>query len=113
MEAAEVEDDAFFADLSKRISLLIMDDDDHDASSSHNACCCPSVSSQAFSHVYRGPLAAPPMVYEANVTRARQGTGVFIPRSIPRKKSRSGRFTSSHHAKHHKHSDKQPRISNL
>jgi hypothetical protein len=38
--AMELEDDLFFADLSKQISLLIMDDDDED----------PSVSFQVLHH---------------------------------------------------------------
>lgn len=37
----EVEDDLLFADLSKQISLLIMDDDDEDPVAT-----CPSVSLQ-------------------------------------------------------------------
>lgn len=42
MEAAvEVEDDIFFADLSKRISLLIMDDDEDSLPDN-----CPSVNLQ-------------------------------------------------------------------
>lgn len=40
----EVEDDSFFADLSKQISLLIMDDDEEDPVAN-----CPSVSLQVLS----------------------------------------------------------------
>lgn len=39
--AMELEDDLFFADLTKQISLLIMDDDDQDPIST-----CPCVSRQ-------------------------------------------------------------------
>nr|GMD66081.1 DNA polymerase epsilon subunit B like [Ipomoea batatas] len=44
MEAAamELEDDVFFADLSRQISLLIMDDEDVETSTTH----CSSVSLQ-------------------------------------------------------------------
>lgn len=42
--AMEVEDDSFFADLSKQISLLIMDDDEEDPVTN-----CPSVSPQVLS----------------------------------------------------------------
>ena len=42
--AMEVEDDSFFADLSKQISLLIMDDDEEDPAAN-----CPSVSLQVLS----------------------------------------------------------------
>nr|GMD79565.1 DNA polymerase epsilon subunit B like [Ipomoea batatas] len=44
MEAAamELEDDVFFADLSRQISLLIMDDEDVEISTTH----CSSVSLQ-------------------------------------------------------------------
>lgn len=45
MEAAlELEDDVFFKDLSKQISLLIMDDDDDEGSLSH----CPSLNLQVY-----------------------------------------------------------------
>lgn len=42
--AVELEDDLFFADLSKQISLLIMDDDDDQDPVAR----CPSVSFQVF-----------------------------------------------------------------
>lgn len=40
--AVEIEDDVFFADLSKQINLLIMDDDDEEDLVTHS----PSVSFQ-------------------------------------------------------------------
>ena len=43
--AVELEDDLFFADLSKQISLLIMDDDEDPVAR------CPSVSFQVFYHL--------------------------------------------------------------
>lgn len=45
--AMEVEDDLFFADLSKQISLLIMDDDEADPVAN-----CPSVSLQVLLHLH-------------------------------------------------------------
>ncbi|XP_058083721.1 uncharacterized protein LOC131231513 [Magnolia sinica] len=86
----EVEDDVFFADLSKRISLLIMDDeDDKELTASHY----PSMTLQAFSHVCHSPIATPSMLAcEQTCRRESKGTGVFIPRStFPRRKIRSGR----------------------
>ncbi|KAF8015685.1 hypothetical protein BT93_H1260 [Corymbia citriodora subsp. variegata] len=74
MEVAtlDVEDDVYFADLSKQISLLIMDEDEH----------LP---------VTQWP-SAPPQV----CVRESKGTGVFIPRcSQPRRRSKHGRHSSS------------------
>lgn len=51
----EVEDDSFFADLTKRISLLVMDEDDN---ADNSPACYPSVSQQVgpflFSSCYIG-----------------------------------------------------------
>ncbi|XP_010255918.1 PREDICTED: uncharacterized protein LOC104596447 [Nelumbo nucifera] len=86
--AMELEDDVFFADLSQRIALLIMDDDEDPVAR------CPSVSPQAFSQAYY-PVAPLPVLYEQNCRRESKGTGVFIPRSsLPRRKNRQGRVTS-------------------
>ncbi|KAJ8573736.1 hypothetical protein K7X08_010247 [Anisodus acutangulus] len=89
----EVEDDLYFADLSKQISLLIMDDDEHENSSAYH----PSAHSlQAFSQVMN-PATRAPYVYEQNSRREiSKGTGVFIPRSShPRRKNRQARHFSS------------------
>lgn len=43
----EVEDDSFFEDLSKQISLLIMDDDEDDPVANY-----PSVSLQVLHHIH-------------------------------------------------------------
>lgn len=86
--ALELEDDVFFADLSKQIALLIMDDDDEEEAFRLQY---PSVSFQAFSHASQ-PMAASPFLYEQACTREIRGTGVFIPRSsLPRRKHRTGR----------------------
>ncbi|KAL2508890.1 hypothetical protein Fot_32537 [Forsythia ovata] len=95
MEAAvEVEDDVFFADLSKRISLLIMDDDEDSLPDN-----CPSVTLQAFTPIHEATQM--PVLHQQTCTRKSKGTGVFIPRSShPRRKNRQGR-----HVKFHRHSD--------
>ncbi|XP_077240658.1 uncharacterized protein LOC143881465 [Tasmannia lanceolata] len=81
----EVDDDLFFADLSKRISLLIMEEEADDSSA-----CSSSASLHAFSH----PIGIP-FAYEKTYIRESKGTGVFIPQSfVPRRKRRSGRFAS-------------------
>ncbi|OIT28188.1 PREDICTED: uncharacterized protein LOC109212958 [Nicotiana attenuata] len=88
----EVEDDLFFADLSKQISLLIMDDDEDENSSAYR----PSPHSlQVFSQVIH-PAIRTPYVNEQNSRRESKGTGVFIPRSShPRRKNRQSRHFSS------------------
>ncbi|XP_050216175.1 uncharacterized protein LOC126667248 [Mercurialis annua] len=90
--AMEFEDDLFFADLSKQISLLIMDDDEDPLVN------YPSVSFQDFS---RGnhQIAASSFPYEQTCRRESKGTGVFIPRSsLPRRKHRS-RHSNSFNSK--------------
>ncbi|KAH6808847.1 hypothetical protein C2S51_026630 [Perilla frutescens var. frutescens] len=103
MEAAHLdrlEDDVFFKDLSKQISLLIMDDDDEDSLSlslSH-----PSVNLQAFTQAINpAAQAASFFSYDHQQTSKREskGTGVFIPRSTsnPRrnKNVKQARFMAS------------------
>uniref|UniRef100_A0A7C9DP11 Uncharacterized protein n=1 Tax=Opuntia streptacantha TaxID=393608 RepID=A0A7C9DP11_OPUST len=77
-----MEDDVFFADLNRQISLLIDDDDDDPLSR------FPSVSPQILSpsiiHPSMLALAPPPQyLYQENCTREylinSKGTGVFIP----------------------------------
>ncbi|KAM7462705.1 hypothetical protein LguiA_030826 [Lonicera macranthoides] len=94
-----VEDDVFFADISKQISLLIMDDDDNHHQSLHP----PPVSNfQAFSRGTRPSNAQIPAFYEQTSTRRREskGTGVFIPHKYlanPRRRinNKQARFSSS------------------
>ncbi|XP_057956781.1 uncharacterized protein LOC131150203 [Malania oleifera] len=95
----EVEDDVFFADLSKRISLLIMDDDEDPALPS------PSVSLQGFSRaIYpTEQLQYPPILFEQSCRGEREskGTGVFIPQSSrPRRKSSKERKSFNPKSKH-------------
>ncbi|KAJ4968894.1 hypothetical protein NE237_015595 [Protea cynaroides] len=85
----ELEEDVFFADLSKQISLLIMDDGEEDTTTR-----CPPVSLQAFSHANH-PSVFSPLLYEPACGRESKGTGVFIPRSsLLRRKNRQARYTS-------------------
>ncbi|XP_017970205.1 PREDICTED: uncharacterized protein LOC18611680 isoform X1 [Theobroma cacao] len=106
--AVELEDDLFFADLSKQISLLIMDDDEDPVAR------CPSVCFQVFTnsmlfihnkqHVllhllaFSGanyPIAQHSYLHDQICRRESKGTGVFIPRSSqPGRKHRQGRYSS-------------------
>ncbi|CAI9118571.1 OLC1v1020158C1 [Oldenlandia corymbosa var. corymbosa] len=93
----ELDDDVFFADLSKQISLLIMDDDDDDLVS-HSS----SVSLQGFSQSnhYPSTQQSLPFVYDQQACRREsKGTGVFIPTSLisqPRRKNKnSGKNNNS------------------
>ncbi|XP_052208650.1 uncharacterized protein LOC127812287 [Diospyros lotus] len=100
--AMELEDDVFYADLKRQISLLIMDDDDEDP-----AVHCPSVSLQLnFQACSRAihPAAEPYFSYQQAGRRESKGTGVFIPQSShPRRKNRQGRFSSSSNKKFQRH----------
>ncbi|XP_042037721.1 uncharacterized protein LOC121783645 [Salvia splendens] len=91
MEAAlELEDDVFYKDLSKQVSLLIMDDDD--LSLSHT----PPLNLQALSTQANNPASF--FSYDhphQSSKRESKGTGVFIPRSTSnsrRKSVRQARF---------------------
>ncbi|XP_073135849.1 uncharacterized protein [Henckelia pumila] len=100
MEASfEVEDDVFFADLSKQISLLIMDDDEE--SLVH----CPSVNLQAaFTQAIRPSTQATLLGQDQQSQIRREmskGTGVFIPRSMSNARrnnvnSKQGRFNANY-----------------
>ncbi|KAF5193915.1 hypothetical protein FRX31_016498 [Thalictrum thalictroides] len=104
--AMELENDLFYADLSKQISLLIMDDDEDPVAH------CPSVSFQAFSRTCH-PTAPSPIMYEQACRRQSQGTGVFIPRSsLPRRKNRQGKSASLNN-KSYRQPDKPRSVSNI
>ncbi|GLT81454.1 hypothetical protein SLA2020_528390 [Shorea laevis] len=98
----ELEDDLFFADLSKQISLLIMDDDDEDPRTR-----CPSVSFKGFSRGDYPITAQSPFLYEQSYRGDQsKGTGVFIPRSsLESRKQRDGRFNSSGTKSSYRHQD--------
>lgn len=91
--AMELEDDLFFADLTKQISLLIMDDDDQDPIAT-----CPCVSRQAFSCAIHPPVQVPAYLYEQSCKRETKGTGVFIPQltQARRKQHKQGKYTNSY-----------------
>ncbi|KAK4365923.1 hypothetical protein RND71_013803 [Anisodus tanguticus] len=93
----EVENDLFFAELSKRISLLIMDDDEE-----HSSTHCSSAPLQIFSQQV-DPATRTPYLYGQSCKREIKGTGVFIPRSShPRRKNRQGRpFSSNNNLQRH------------
>ncbi|XP_022740496.1 uncharacterized protein LOC111292387 isoform X2 [Durio zibethinus] len=105
--AVELEDDLFFADLSKQISLLIMDDDDEDAVAT-----CPSVSFQTFSGA-NYPIAQSPYVEHQICRReSSKGTGVFIPRSSqPRRKHKQGRYSSLSTKSNRQHDNSTKKVS--
>lgn len=96
MESIE-DDDLFFADLNKQISLLIMDDEDDPVDN------CPTASLQTLSRAIHPAAAESPFGYNhpLNWRRESKGTGVFIPQSLnPRRKNRQGRsFISSSNTK--------------
>ncbi|WOH16007.1 hypothetical protein DCAR_0935556 [Daucus carota subsp. sativus] len=98
------QDDIFFADLDKQISLLIMDDDDDDDD---------TIKFPPFSRViHPRPPTQSQMFYEQScITEQSKGTGVFFPRSTqPRRKNRQGRFTTRpSNTKFQKHSDDNSR----
>ncbi|XP_058208488.1 uncharacterized protein LOC131321620 [Rhododendron vialii] len=91
----EMEDDVFFADLNRQISLLIMDDDED--TNAH----CPSASLQVFSRAVQFPPTQATYSHNIQQNNCRRdqskGTGVFIPQqSHPRRKnSRQGKLNNS------------------
>ncbi|XP_022979518.1 uncharacterized protein LOC111479199 [Cucurbita maxima] len=85
--ALEFEDDLFFADLSRQLSLLLMDDNEEPLPHPH-------VSLQALSHGGHHPTQLLAGHEHATVaySSVSKGTGVFIPRSLqPARKQRRGR----------------------
>ncbi|VVB15155.1 unnamed protein product [Arabis nemorensis] len=87
----ELDDDVFFADISKQISLLIMDEDEH-----LNPVSLSSSSSLSFQGLFRGGYQTAPYMYHQEQSK---GTGVFIPKSSqPRRRhhhhQKQGRFSS-------------------
>ncbi|KAH7667014.1 hypothetical protein IHE45_12G031700 [Dioscorea alata] len=83
----DVEDDAFYQDLSKQIALLIMEDDD-DGFPMHYPSHAPP---QGFHQVPQIVVMPPSLAnYEASLSckRESKGTGVFIPQCYPKKKTK-------------------------
>ncbi|KAL2339159.1 hypothetical protein Fmac_013605 [Flemingia macrophylla] len=86
----DLEDDLFYADLSKQISLLIMDEDEDPLASSN------SDSLQNFSGSIQPHPQCGFLFEEAMRTQISKGTGVFIPQSTkPRRKHRKGKSISN------------------
>ncbi|KAG7602791.1 hypothetical protein AtNW77_Chr5g0103551 [Arabidopsis thaliana] len=88
----ELDDDVFFADISKQISLLIMDEDEHLNPVSLSS----SSSSLSFQGLFRGGYQTAPYMYQQEQSK---GTGVFIPKSSqPRRRphhhQKQGRYSS-------------------
>ncbi|KAH9608326.1 hypothetical protein KSS87_012097 [Heliosperma pusillum] len=80
-----MEDDVFFADLNRRISMLIDEDDDVHVSK------LASFSPQEFPRMVVHPPILPSQydIYQANrVREMSKGTGVFIPQSSQPRRSR-------------------------
>ncbi|CAL0301179.1 unnamed protein product [Lupinus luteus] len=104
--ALELEDDIFFANISKEISLLIMDEDEE-----HPLASCPKDSFQAFSReIHPPPQFA--FIYEQALRRESKGTGVFIPQATqPRREQRKVR--SSSYAKNQKQSQDTKMVSQV
>ncbi|AEE74339.1 unnamed protein product [Arabidopsis thaliana] len=119
----ELDDDVFFADISKQLNLLITDEDEQNPISLS--------SSVSFQGLFRGNYqtsATPYMMYNEqinyNVIRESKGTGVFIPRSSqPRRKhnhhphqKKQGRFIGSFIPKqqfpHHGHDNNLTTLNN-
>ncbi|KAK9078440.1 hypothetical protein SSX86_002497 [Deinandra increscens subsp. villosa] len=96
-----VEDDVFFADLSKRISLLIMDDDEDPTLH------CPPVSFQVISQTIHPIHNQMPSFHDQNGRREIKGTGVFIPRSStnPRRSKQSRSKSSNTKVQTQRHLD--------
>ncbi|CAL9777357.1 unnamed protein product [Musa acuminata subsp. burmannicoides] len=86
----EVEDDVFFADLSKRMALLIMEDEEESPAQ------CPTLPVQELPYMPQ-ILMLPPHTNEvAYRRRESKGTGVFIPLSTaPGRKNRSRRSSTA------------------
>lgn len=87
--ALEMEDDLFFANLSKEIALLIMDEDEDPLASQ------PANSLQDFSRVIHPPPQFDFFYDQALIRRESKGTGVFIPQATqPRRRYKKGRSNS-------------------
>ncbi|KNA24825.1 hypothetical protein SOVF_012020 [Spinacia oleracea] len=89
-----LEDDLFFADLNRQISLLIDDDDNdcHDFPVAH----FPWISHQGYpgSMNHHPQIMGSQYLYQEN-SRISKGTGVFIPQSSqPRRKYKQGKRNS-------------------
>ncbi|XP_009126307.2 uncharacterized protein LOC103851215 [Brassica rapa] len=102
--AIELDDDVFFADISKQISLLIMDEDEQ-----LNPVSLSTSSALAFQGMFRGSYQTAPYMYHKEPSK---GTGVFIPKSSQSRRRphhpKQGRFNSFNAKQQHSlHQNKQ------
>uniref|UniRef100_A0A2P2JDK4 Uncharacterized protein LOC8271592 n=1 Tax=Rhizophora mucronata TaxID=61149 RepID=A0A2P2JDK4_RHIMU len=101
----EFEDDLFFAELSKQISLLLIEDDEDPTA-------LPTVSFQGSSGGNYA-TAPSPFWYQKTCRRESKGTGVFIPQSFqPRRKHRQGSH-GSYNSKSHRQHDNTRMVSKV
>uniref|UniRef100_A0A1J3I9V1 Uncharacterized protein n=1 Tax=Noccaea caerulescens TaxID=107243 RepID=A0A1J3I9V1_NOCCA len=117
----ELDDDVFFADISRQINLLITDEDEQNPISLSS-----SVSFQGlFKESYQTSATPYMMYHEQNYNQVREskGTGVFIPRcSQPRRKQhnhphhkkqgRFGSFTPKQQFPQHVHDNNSTTLNN-
>ncbi|KAK2447791.1 hypothetical protein QL285_007118 [Trifolium repens] len=104
--AMELEDDIFFANLSKEIALLIMDENEDPLASQ------PPNSLQAFSRVIHPPPQFDYFYEQALIRRESKGTGVFIPQATqPRRRLKKGRSNS--YSKYQKQSEDTRMVSQV
>ncbi|EOA31627.1 hypothetical protein CARUB_v10014825mg [Capsella rubella] len=113
----ELDDDVFFADISKQLNLLITDEDEQNPISLS--------SSVSFQGLFRGNYqtsgTTPYMMYNEQINynvniRESKGTGVFIPRSCqPRRKhnhphhqKKQGRLGTFNHKQQYPHHGSNP-----
>ncbi|XP_057430212.1 uncharacterized protein LOC130723253 [Lotus japonicus] len=97
----ELEDDLYFADLSKEIALLLMDEHEDPLAS------YPADSLQVFPGAIQYPPPQFAFLYEQALRRDQsKGTGVFIPQATQpiRRKQRKGRYNNSYSANYQKQS---------
>ncbi|KAK4761979.1 hypothetical protein SAY87_029863 [Trapa incisa] len=93
----EMEDDLLFADLSRRISLLIMEEDDVALEEEPLDSYCHYSSLQGLYRAVNNPAVLPPISpYQQVYCRSEisKGTGVFIPKSSLPRRNKQGRFSS-------------------
>ncbi|XP_074586038.1 uncharacterized protein LOC141841743 [Curcuma longa] len=91
--ALEVEDEVFFAELSKQIAMLITDDEEELPIQYPPL---PVQYKQEIAYMPHMTMLMPPYINEVAQRRESKGTGVFIPKSTaPRRKGKPRRPTAS------------------
>ncbi|XP_021761076.1 uncharacterized protein LOC110725919 [Chenopodium quinoa] len=110
-----LEDDLFFADLNRQISLLI--DDDNNDNDHYPVAHLHSISHQEYlgSMIHHPPIMPSQYLYQQNCRREimSKGTGVFIPQSSqPRRKSKQTKRSSQSYTTKSNNNNKQQLNSN-